>query len=352
MPNKKIQPVMIGVFVILSIVLFMTAIVIFGGNKFFAKENTLITYFEGSLDGLSVGAAVTYRGVTIGKVKAINIQIQADSQKDQAIIIPVHISLNTESSLIVDGSKTKSKEELNNFLKEMCTQGLRAKLKLKSVVTGKRYIDLAFYENSRAVYRDKKGKYLEIPTLPSEMQQFSKMIENINLGELYSKFIASLDSLEKLTTELTQTLDKDKTTQLLDELLAASTSLNSILEKVDTSVPPILHKVNSGLDQFTNLTDNADKMLIAMNQQIQPLSTNLKSTFANMNSTLAHVDTLLSQAKKTITPNSPLYYQFTQTMRQLEKSAKSIEDLSNFIHRNPDTLIFGLQKSGKAEHNK
>lgn len=341
---------MIGVFVILSIVLFMTAIVIFGGNKFFAKENTLITYFEGSLGGLSVGAPLTYRGVTIGQVKAINIQIQTGGEQNQGIIIPVLISLNTESSLIVDGSKTKSKEELNSFLKEMCSQGLRAKLKLKSVVTGKRYIDLAFYENSNAIYRDKKGKYLEIPTLPSEMQQFSKMIENVNLGELYTKFIASLDAIEQLTTTLTQSLDKDKTQRLLDELLTAATSLKSILARVDTDIPPILQKMDSSLDQFTSFTNNADNLITSLDKQIQPLAENLNLTFANINSTLKHVDALLNQAEKTITPNSPLYYQFTQTMRQLEEAAKSIRNLSDFIHRNPDTLIFGLQKSGKSEN--
>ncbi len=352
MPKQKTQPAMIGIFVIFSVSLFMTAIVIFGGNKFFAKENTLITYFEGSLDGLNVGAPVTYRGVTIGQVKAINIQIQTNNAEDQAIIIPVLISLNTESSLTVDGSISKGKDTLNNFLKTMVNQGLRAKLKLKSVVTGKRYIDLAFYENSIAVYRDKNGKYLELPTLPSELQQFSKMIDNINLGELYLKFTTSLDSFEKLTTDLNKTLTSDKTKVLLNELQTASIHLNSILAKVDSGADPILQKIATTLNQFTRLASKADKMVNSLDGQIQPLANDIKGALAKMDSTLKQADSLLDQAKKTITPNSPFYYQFTQTMRQLEETAKSIENLSDFIHRNPDTLIFGLQKSGKTEHNR
>ncbi len=343
---------MIGLFVILSLALFMTAIVIFGGNKFFTKENLVITYFEGSLDGLSVGAGVTYRGVTIGQVKAINIHIKANDEKSQAIIIPVIVSLNAGASLIVDGPKAKSREDINIFMEAMCKQGLRAKLKLKSVVTGQRYIDLAFYDNSVAVYRDTTGEYFEIPTLPSEMHQFSKIMGEINLSELYHKFNSTLTSLEKLTSGLAESLDQKKTQQLLDDLLSATTSLNSILSQLDTGVSPILQKIDGGLEQFTSLTNHADKMVTSLDKQILPLANDLKTTFASIDSTLQQADALLIQAEKTISPNSPLHYRFTQAMQQIEETARSIEMLSDFIHRNPDAFIFGLQNSGKAEHNK
>ncbi|WP_083907295.1 MlaD family protein [Desulfocapsa sulfexigens] len=337
MPNKSIQPVMIGIFVILSLVLFMTAIVIFGGNKFFARENLMITYFEGSLDGLSIGADVTYRGVTIGQVKNINIHIRANGEKSQDIIIPVLISLNADSSLIIEDHGENSKGDINTFMEAMCKQGLRAKLRLKSVVTGKRYIDLGFYENSVAVYQDKTGEYFEIPTLPSEMQQFSKVIGDVNFGELYQKFNSTLTSLEKLSSGLAETLDQKKTQQLLDELLVATGSLNSLLSKLDTEVTPILDKIDGGLEQFNALTGHADNVVSSLNTHID--------------STLEHADALLAQAENTIRPNSPLYHRLTEAMQQLEKTAKSLETLSNFIHRNPDTLIFGLQNPGKAEHN-
>ena len=342
---------MIGVFVIFSLILFMTAIVIFGGNKFFAKEDLIITYFEGSLSGLSVGAAVTYRGVTIGQVKAINIHIQAGDTQNQKLIIPVLISLSAGTTLIVDGPIERNDEDINIFLESMCQRGLRAKLKLKSLVTGKRYIDLAFYENSPAIYRDKAGEYFEIPTLPSDMQQLSKMLEGINLGDLYHKFLNTLTSLEHLSSGLSKSLDQEKTKQLLDNLLLATANLNSILEKIDTGVPPIIEKIDSSLDSFASFSTHADNVVLSLDKQIDPLANKIKSTFDHMDTTLAQVNTLLNQAEKGISPNSPLYYQFTQAMQQLEETASSIKKLSEFIRRNPDTLIFGLQNPGKAEHN-
>lgn len=343
---------MIGIFVILSFVLFMTAIVIFGGNTFFAKENLFITYFDGSLDGLSVGADVTYRGVSIGQVKDIKIHIRASGDKSRDIIIPVLISLNANSSLIIEDPEGKNRNEINAFMETMCKQGLRAKLRLKSVVTGKRYIDLGFYENSVAEYRDKAGEYFEIPTLPSEMQQFSKVIGEINFSELYQKFDNTLTSLEKLSSALAESLEQKKIQQLLDDLLLATANLNSTLSTLDTKVPTILHKIDGGLEQFTVLTSHADNAISSLNAQIAPLQSDLRTTFIHLDSTLAQADALLSQAEETIRPDSPLYHQFTKAIEEIEKTAKSIKNLSDFIHRNPDSLIFGLQNPGNAEPNK
>ena len=80
--KKKLQPVMIGVFVVLSLSLFMIAITLFGAALFFEKENLVIAYFDDSLKGLSVGAPVTYRGVSIGQVKEIRIQIKNNGLKE------------------------------------------------------------------------------------------------------------------------------------------------------------------------------------------------------------------------------------------------------------------------------
>lgn len=336
---------MIGSFVIFSIFLFMTAIVIFGGKTFFAKENLMISYFEGSLNGLSVGADVTYRGVTIGQVKEIRIHIRTNGNSNQKILIPVLISLNAGKTILVDDADSSDATDIKNFMQDLCNQGLRAKLKLKSLVTGKLYVDLAFYENSVAIFRDTEGTYFEIPTLPSEMQQFSKMMENINLGELFQKFMSTLDSMEQVSTGLAGTFNEEKTTQLMDNLLSSSKSLNTILARIDGQLPPMLKNLDSGLEQFSSLTAHADETVEGINKQIQPLSRDLSKTLATMDQTLQQANLLLAQAEKTIDPSSPLYKQFMAALAQFETTSKAVQKLSNYIHRNPSTLIFGLQQA-------
>lgn len=345
MTTPRIQPAMIGAFVVLSLVLFMTAIVVFSGNRFFDKDNLFITYFEGSLNGLSVGAPVTYRGVTIGQVKDIKIHIQSNEQQSQDILIPVLISLSAGETLIVDKNTGHRDTEVNVFMESVCDKGLRAKLKLQSLVTGKRYIDLAFYKGSPAIYRDTGEKYLEIPSIPSDIQQFSRMIETINVTELYSTFMRTMDSLEKLTSGLAEVVDRDKSKRLLDELLLASTQLNSLLSQGDTAMPLLLKKMDRGLDQLSDLTRHTDGMITSLDRQLGPLGSDIRGILSLFTGTMLQAKTFIAQAERSIRPNSPLSYQFTKTMGQLEKTGKSLQQLSEYIHRNPDTLIFGRQKA-------
>jgi len=341
---------MIGIFVVFSIFLFMTAIIIFGGNRFFNKESLVITYFEGSLQGLSIGAPVTYRGVTVGQVKDIKIHITTNGQPNQKLIIPVLISLSAGKTLIIDNPNTEKDDDVNIFWESMCQDGLRAKLKLVSIVTGKRYIDLAFYENSTPVYRDTMGKYFEIPTLPSEIQQITKKLENIDLDKLYKKTLSSLTSIEHLTSGLAKTLNNEKTQHLIDELSTTTANLNQVLLQLDSGIPSILTKVNTGLDQINVLTANADNLVNSFNKDIPPIVDSIETTLSTINSTAQQANDLLVQAGAVLKPSSPLYRSINTAIRQLQKSASSIERLSDYVHRNPDTLLFGLQNTGENKN--
>ncbi len=342
---------MIGVFVVLSCLLFVIAIIIFGGNKLFEKENIVIAYFDGSLKGLSIGAPVTYRGVSIGQVKNIQIHIQKNGDSNKKVIIPVLIALTAGQSIMVDDSDRPSKNGANDFLEAMCEQGLRAKLKMQSLVTGKLYIDLAFYENTTPVYRDQTGKYLEIPTLPSEGYQFSRLVENINFEELYSKILNTFTSLESLTANLAKTLDNEKTQGLVDELSIATASLNSILSKTDKNISPILEKMDSSFGHIDDLAGNADQMLTSYDAKLHPLIDEMTTLITHFDTTLQQADQVFQQAAKTLKPSSPLYFRLSEAMLQLKKTLGSIENLSDFLYRNPNALILGVQSTGDTSHD-
>jgi paraquat-inducible protein B len=345
--KKKLQPAMIGVFVILSLTLFMIAITLFGGALFFEKENLVIAYFDDSLKGLSVGAPVTYRGVTIGQVKEIQIQIKDSGRKDQEVIIPIIIALNVDKNVVVEKAETNKEQSVNEFLEALCQKGLRAKLKTISLLTGQRYIDLAMYEDSIAVYRHKKGKYLELPTLPSDMLQAQKLLEKMDLAELYSKVMGTFTSLDTLTSNLAQVLSLEKSNTIVNDLLLATSSLNTILNQIDDRIGPILGKVDSGINNINTTVESADRLINSLDDEIKPVASDINKTLQNMDHALLQAKQLFNQAEKTFQPNSPLYHRLNETLLQLEETSGSIKKLSNFISRNPDALIFGLQQKGE-----
>jgi len=346
------EPTTIGIFVVLSFILFMIGISLFGGAKFFEKESLVIAYFDDSLKGLSVGAPVTYRGVSIGQVKEIQIQIVENGQSEHKVIIPIIISLNGGQDLIIKGSEMQNEQEVDDFLASMCKQGLRAKLKTISLVTGKRYIDLAMYKDSVPAYRDKSGKYLEIPTLPSDMLQAQKVIENMDFGKLYNKILGTFESLDSLSKSLSGALSADKTKELMNELLQITTNLNSAIETIDSGIGPILGKVDEGIDNINTTVSSADEFISTLDKAIQPVKADFSKTLQNLDDTLLQANQLLNQAERTLQPSSPLYYRMNETLHQFTETSKSIQKLSDYISRNPDSLIFGLQQTGETHEKK
>ena len=61
----------IGVFTVGGILLAVVAIIVFGAGTLFETKLPVETYFDETVQGLSIGAPLRYRGVTIGSVEHI-----------------------------------------------------------------------------------------------------------------------------------------------------------------------------------------------------------------------------------------------------------------------------------------
>jgi len=65
---KQANKTMIGLFVLGAIVLLVAGLVTLGSGRYFKETHRYVTFFDGSVKGLAVGAPVMFRGVSIGKV--------------------------------------------------------------------------------------------------------------------------------------------------------------------------------------------------------------------------------------------------------------------------------------------
>ena len=72
--SKPVNPYTIGAFLVGSLVLLISAVLIFGGGQFFKNKAEFVIYFDGALNGLNVGAPVKLQGVKIGTVKEISLE--------------------------------------------------------------------------------------------------------------------------------------------------------------------------------------------------------------------------------------------------------------------------------------
>ncbi|MCX5869948.1 MAG: MlaD family protein [Deltaproteobacteria bacterium] len=343
--SKKANSTRIGAFVVLSFALLVTGIVVFGGGHLFSNKDTAIIYFEGSLQGLNVGAPVAYRGITIGEIKEIQIDVDAATYQ---ITVPVLISLIPDKVMKVEGkNNTQQTHDINTFLKTMCDRGLRATLKTQSLLTGKLYIDLAIHENTEAIYHDKNGKYLEIPAIPSQMQQMTQAMQSLDFPELAAKFSNTMAALEKMSITLEQALNSEDSKKNLAVFFASLDRFHSILSKFDENLLPLTNKLDTSLDKVSQLSDTTNKMIGHIDGQVEPFFVTMNATMHDMGVAMRTTEALMADLKQTTATDSPLYYHLTESIGELGKAAKSMRAFTESLDRNPQRLIFGTEQQGE-----
>ena len=78
--NKKA----IGAFVVIAIALAVAAIIVLGSGKFLVQRDRYVSYFQGSVKGLRVGAPVVFRGAQVGEVTDVTIYANRQDHSAQS----------------------------------------------------------------------------------------------------------------------------------------------------------------------------------------------------------------------------------------------------------------------------
>ncbi|MDD2659409.1 MAG: MlaD family protein [Methylococcales bacterium] len=194
----------------------------------------VVMYFNESVRGLTLGAPVLLRGIPIGKVIGINLEIDG---KTGQINIPVVVEVEPDRIIILN-------KQTNRTVKENITQlvanGLRAQLQTGSLLTGQLFIALDLFPKSKIVIHPNNTGYLEFPTTPNSMNQI------VNSAQTVMDKVSKLP-LETMTTEINKTLvSLQETTKAATKTLVTATGTLSSADKTMSSAQHALSTLEPG----------------------------------------------------------------------------------------------------------
>ncbi len=199
-------------------------------------QNTLkyVMYFNGSVRGLTVGAPVQLRGIPIGKVTDINLELD---KKTAEIHIPVTVELETDRIKEINNQNNISDKDI---MAQLINKGLRAQLQTGSLLTGQLLVDLDFHPKSKIVLSDNKSVYPEFPTTASSLDQFTHSA-NIIMDK-----VAKLP-LEDLTSEANKTLQTlQGTSKAATDMLVTAQGTLDTADKTMSSAHQVLSTLEPG----------------------------------------------------------------------------------------------------------
>jgi paraquat-inducible protein B len=360
--SKQANKKAIGAFVVVSLALAVAAIIIFGSGKFFVEKNEFVAYFQGSVNGLSVGAPVLFRGVKIGEVTQI--MIYADP-RNQTFEIPVIMEIEPGSFKHI-GPEIKNRKQ---WVQELIKRGLRAQLQMQSMVTGQLMINIDFYPNTpvRLVENKQIGlpkDVIEIPTIQTGLQKLESTLQEIPIAEMADSLntsmkriseILSSEDVSKSLLYFRQTMqDVSKLANRLEEnmeplLSDARQTLKEaqvMMHSVNTQVDPLATSLKQTSDTATATLKDAQALVNHLDGRIKPLAEELTETLKHADRSLQAAQETLATVNATLTEGSPLRYELGNMLDQMARAASSLRALAQYLEQNPAALIRGRAERG------
>jgi len=348
---KRVNTTLIGAFIIGAITLMVAAILALGGSSLLKESDHFVLYFSGSVKGLGIGAPVQLKGVTLGKVTAINLVYDLENE---SFLNRVAFEI-TEGAIKVAGSPHKvralsEESTVEETVDKLVEDGLRAKLKLQSVLTGQLLVAFDFYPDTPIDRVGLKDELHELPTLPSDMDALEQTLENLDIGGLVNSIknaakgfdtLVNSSSMQTLAANLNQTLADYR--KLADDLRTETRVMladaRRLIKTTETQIPPMARGI-------TATAADLKRTIIHLDQQLQPIMASIEAAVVSADQAFDHADAMLSNMAYLSSEESTLIYRINETLTETRKAANALALLADYLNRHPEALLRGKKAEG------
>ena len=309
------NPRMIGLFVLGAIALVIVGLVAFGSRSYFEHRPQAVTFFHGSVAGLVVGAPVTFRGVGVGSVVKISLQINSQSGTAQ---IPVVMEFEPERVTVAGGG------DKSGFAERMLANGLGASLVMQSLITGQLAVELDYHNASEEAVTGIDLGLPEIPEARGGLNAMKDTLSRLPLQELADNAVSALRSLNELISS-PETLDS------LKYIEQASKGAAAVADALLGVLQPQLSAA---------LTD-VDHLMVNTDQKTGQIAGDLHAALGAADRTLAEGQAALSDLHGLVAPRSAMVQDIQSLLRSLAVAAASLRSFADQLDRNPNALVMG-----------
>ena len=331
--SKPVNPYTIGAFLVGSLVLIISAILIFGGGQLLKNKSQYVIYFDSALNGLNIGAPVKLQGVQIGTVKEISIELDKNATR---ITKPVVIEIDSEMVLDSGGHPFKvasSLEQRQQNAKQLIDAGIKAQLQSQSLLTGLLYVEFNFYRNEPLHLTGLNYKDLpELPAVPTTADQIKNTAD-----ELIMKFRQL--PIEDIVKDLAATLKEIREIATSDELKKNRVALAKTLSETEKLVASLNQNLSPLLVNMNGTVVDTRAMVQEFTHEMRPVLLSSEKTLNAATDVLKESKQALGSVETLTATDAPLW----QSLESLRDAANSTKTLTDYLERHPDSIIYGKE---------
>ena len=351
--SKPVNKTMIGLFVVGAIALLSVAIGVLGSGKFFKQRFTYYMVFEGSVKGLNAGSPVVFRGVKIGSVNDIEMRFDYVT-KAMTILVYAEFEQGKVHTVNPDEAVAKAMGKRSHYMvmRDLIDRGLRAQLEMQSIVTGQLQIALDFHPDKPAAYTGIVKNVDEIPTVPTPLQELAKKLEDLPIEEIFDKARSIMEGIEEIVRS-------PGLTEAVVNLNTALKDVQTLVRNVNAQVKPLSAGISETVRDIQKLVKNADAQVASLGPSLNEAIEDGRKLIGNIDGSVDSVRVtavdmieaateavqeaakVLEEVRSTTRADSVLMYRLTESLREVEKSARSLRVLTDYLERHPEALLRG-----------
>jgi paraquat-inducible protein B len=324
--SAKARYFKIGVFTVCGVLLAVVAIVVLGAGALFKKKFPVETYFDETVQGLSVGAPLRFRGVTIGSVEHIgfvrNEYSDVLSEEDRhryGSYILVRVGIK-------DIFPGQNEEERQIEVMRRVQDGLRVRLTSQGV-TGVVFLEADYYDpkdyppppitwTPRTLYVPSGRSTVAV--LGSALNKIAKDLEQAEVHKVTADLDRLILSVTKVADEISVNQLSAQVSQALGELQGTLQQARSLLNN------PAISRIMS--DAATTATE-----LSLASKQLRRMSEALPGTVMRLDSTARRVDHLIAGKSQDV----------DEILTNLRVVSADLRELMTNAKRYPSQVILG-----------
>jgi phospholipid/cholesterol/gamma-HCH transport system substrate-binding protein len=322
----------IGAFILAGSGLLLAMLLVLGAGILFRQYRLVETYFDSSVEGLEQGAAVTFRGVPIGRVETIT-PVAIHYQTSRPYVL---VRLAVEADAF--GSH---RPDSDRFMLEEHARGLRLRLNFRGV-TGSALLEADYLDARRfpPLEIDWTPDYPYIPSAPSAIQLLTASADRIMTGLQDLDIIQLTSALQRTLTAMSETLEAIDSRQLsveaqklLVDMQETNRQMNTLLREGTATVtdlrgltgevrPPLKRLLTAAAETAERLDRMTDEL--AMTGDVQETLKRLRQT--------------VSQFERLVRDNQQ---EIGVTVNNLRIFSEDLREIAEEARRHPSRLFFG-----------
>ena len=315
--NDKEAKIRCGLFLVAGVLILLLLLFMLGGRDLFVRKATIRTAFLESVQGLSTGSAVKYRGAPVGSVSKITILV------DRRIVqVDMEIELDSFGG---------TPDSFENYFRRELKQGLRCRMEFLGI-TGMKFIDLDYFADKDDVLPPAPNfvgdpTAIYVPSVPSSFR------------DIYASLVTAMERISKIRFE--------EIAEGIDRTLSEFSGLLA-----DPAIKSTIARVN---DAAANLEATTAAVARSLDEKrivhIMELLENGLKGFDVL------VNTVTEEAGKAKIGESAASFraaadsiaesrrEIRNTLQKFNQMVDSVRLLTDYLERDPNALINGKKES-------